>query len=46
MLKAIKMFLQDEKEKYRIPRKVQDLIPINCIWKDGIFRSGKKYSKT
>ena len=46
MLKAIKKFLQDEKEKYRIPRKVQDLIPINCIWKDGIFRSGKKYSKT
>ena len=46
MLKAIRKFLQDEKEKYRIPRKVQDLIPINCIWKDGIFRSGKKYSKT
>lgn len=46
MLKAIKKFLQDEKEKYRIPRKAQDLIPINCIWKDGIFRSGKKYSKT
>ena len=46
MLKAIKKFLQDEKEKYRIPRKVQDLIPINCIWKDGIFRSSKKYSKT
>lgn len=46
MLKAIKKFLQNEKEKYRVPRKVQDLIPINCIWKDGIFRSGKKYSKT
>ena len=46
MLKAIKKFLQDGKEKYKVPRSVRDLIPINCIWKDGIFRSGKKYSKT
>ena len=30
--------MAQEKEKYRIPRKVQDLIPIDCIWKDGIFR--------
>ena len=46
MLKAIKKFLQDSKEKYKVPRSVRDLIPINCIWKDGIFRSGKKYTKT
>ena len=45
MLKSIKKLLAQEKEKYRIPRKVQDLIPIDCIWKDGIFRSGNKYSK-
>lgn len=46
MLKSIKKLLAQEKEKFRIPRKVQDLIPIDCIWKDGIFRSGNKYSKT
>lgn len=46
MLKAIKKFLQDRKEKYKVPRSVRDLIPINCIWKDGIFRSGKEYTKT
>jgi len=45
MLKSIKRLFAQEKEKYRIPRKVQDLIPIDCIWKDGIFRSGNKYSK-
>ena len=45
MLKSIKKLLAQEKEKYRIPRKVQDLIPIDCIWKDGIFRTGNKYSK-
>ena len=46
MLKSIKKLLAQEKEKYRIPKKVQDLIPIDCIWKDGIFRSGGKFSKT
>ena len=46
MLKAIKKFLQDRKVKYKVPRSVRDLIPINCIWKDGIFRSGKEYTKT
>ena len=46
MLKSIKKLLAQEKEKFRIPRKVQDLIPIDCIWKDGIFRSGNKYSKS
>ena len=44
MLKAIKRLFQQEKEKYRIPRKVQDLIPINCVWKDGIFLCNQKYS--
>ena len=45
MLKSIKRLFAQEKEKYRVPRKVQDLIPIDCIWKDGIFRSGNKYTK-
>ena len=27
-------------------RKVQDLIPIKCIWPDGIFKIGNKFSKT
>ena len=44
MLKALKRLFQQEKEKYRIPRKVQDLIPINCVWKDGIFLCNQKYS--
>ena len=45
MLKSIKMLLRQEREKYRIPRSVQDLIPVERIWKDGIFLSGNKYSK-
>ena len=46
MLKSVKKLLAQEKEKFRIPYKVQDLIPIERIWKDGIFKSGPKYSKT
>ena len=29
-----------------MPKKVQDLIPIKCIWPDGIFKVGNKFSKT
>ena len=46
MMKSIRKHLADEKEAYRIPRCVRDLIPIHCLWKDGIFRTGQKYSKT
>lgn len=28
---------KQEKEKYKIPRSVQETIPIKTIWKDGIF---------
>ena len=34
------------KEKFKIPRSVQDTIPIDAMWEDGIFLVGKnKYSK-
>ena len=40
-----KLFKQD-KEKFVIPRSVQDAIPIKAIWEDGIFLVSKnKYSK-
>ena len=46
MLKTINRILKQDKEKYRIPRRVQDLIPIKCIWNDGIFRVGNKFTKS
>ena len=39
-MKAIKQVLQKDKEKYRVPKRVQDLIPIKRIWNDGIFLVG------
>ena len=46
MLKSLKTILKQDKEKYKIPRSVRDVIPIECIWKDGIFKTGNRYSKT
>ena len=34
LLKATKL----EKEKFKIPKSVQDAIPIQRIWPDGIFQ--------
>ena len=46
MIKSIKTILSQDKEKFKVPNKVQDLIPIKCIWPDGIFKIGNKFSKT
>lgn len=45
MIKSIKAILAQDKEKFKVPRKVQDLIPIKNIWPDGIFKVGNKFSK-
>ena len=46
MMKSIKTIMQQDRERYRIPRRVHDVIPISCIWNDGIFKVGGKFSKT
>ena len=38
---------REEKEKFKVPHRVQDTIPIQTVWSDGIFLVGKdRYSKT
>ena len=46
MIKTMKNLLKQDKERYTVPRKVQDVIPIRRIWKDGIFMVGGKFAKT
>lgn len=46
MLKTLKTIMRQDKEKYSVPRKVQDVIPVNGIWDDGIFRVGNKFTKS
>ena len=39
--------MKQDKEMFVVPRRVQDLIPVQRIWPDGIFQVGpNKYSKT
>ena len=45
MIKTLSNLLRQDKEKYRVPRRVQDVIPIKRIWTDGIFLVGNKFSK-
>ena len=47
MIKTLAKLLKRDKEKFVIPKGVQDVIPIKAIYEDGIFKVGKdKYSKT
>lgn len=46
MIRNIKTIMRQDREPYRIPRRVQDVIPIQCVWPDGIFKVGIKFSKT
>lgn len=47
MLKSVNTILKQDKERFSVPRRVQDVIPVKRIWPDGIFQVGKnKFSKT
>ena len=46
MMKTIKTIMTQDKERYKVPRRVQDVIPISCIWPDGIFKVGNKFAKS
>ncbi|MDD3187809.1 MAG: ATP-binding protein [Bacilli bacterium] len=46
MMKTIKTIFKQDKEKFIVPKGVQDAIPVTRIWQDGIFLLGSnKYSK-
>lgn len=47
MIKTLTNTLKQDKERFTVPKKVQDIIPVQTIYPDGIFLVGKnKYSKT
>ena len=46
MIKTLQTTLKQDKEQFKVPRSVQDIIPIRRLWPDGIFQFGSKYSKT
>ena len=46
MIKTLSKARKQERVKFRIPRNVQDCIPIRRIWADGIFQVGHQFAKT
>ena len=47
MIKTLRNLLKQDKERFVVPRGVQDVIPIKAIFDDGIFQVGRdKFSKT
>ncbi len=46
MIKTLSNALKQDKEKYTVPRKVQDVIPIQRMWSDGIFLVGGQFTRT
>lgn len=46
MIKTLRNLFKQDKEKFTVPKGVQDVIPVQAIYDDGIFLVGKdKYSK-
>ena len=41
MIKTLNQAKKMDREKFKIPRSVQQAIPIQRIWPDGIFQVGK-----
>lgn len=46
MIKSLRNLLKNDKESYKVPKSVQDYIPIQKMWEDGIFKVGNRYTKT
>ena len=46
MIKSLLAANKSEKDRFVIPRSVQQSIPIRCVYSDGIWHIGRKHSRT
>lgn len=46
MIKTLRRIIRQDKERFEIPKGVQQVIPIRALWPDGIFFVGNKFSKS
>lgn len=46
MIKTLNQAMKLEREKFKVPKSIQQSIPIRRIWQDGIFQVNNKFSKT
>ena len=40
MMKTLTKIFKQDKEKFSVPKSVQDIVPVKAIWEDGIFLVG------
>ena len=46
MSRTLRNIMRRDRDKFKVPKKVQDILPVKMIWTDGIFLSGRnRYSK-
>lgn len=41
MIKILRAISKQDKQRFVVPKGVQDVIPVTAIYSDGIFRIGK-----
>lgn len=46
MIKSFSKLKKQNKEEFRIPKTTQDVIPVDTVHKDGIFKIGNRYTKS
>lgn len=46
MIKSFSKLKKQNKEEFRIPKTTQDMIPVDTVYKDGIFKIGSRYTKS
>lgn len=46
MIKSLVFANKSEREKFTIPRSVQETIPVKCVYPDGIWLVGNRHSKS
>lgn len=46
LIKVLAAANRSERDKFTIPRSVQQSIPVKCIYGDGIWQVGRKHSRT
>ncbi len=46
LIRTLNQAIKMDREKFKVPKSVQQAIPIQRIWTDGIFQQGTKFSKS
>ncbi len=46
VIKTLNQAMKMDRDKFKVPKSVQEALPIQRIWQDGIFQVGNKFSKS